>query len=110
LPNNPTITQPVERNQFSEANKQLIILEQNTIKIFFFKSYKGVLETKYTLNLGQLLRVIIDIKRYIFNLVPSKPTLSKPTVAVVAIDHQMAIIKIQVGKNFIEDVLLHGGF
>jgi hypothetical protein len=54
--------------------------------------------------------VIIDIKRYIFNLVPSKPTLSKPTVAVVAIDHQMAIIKIQVGKNFIEDVLLHGGF
>jgi hypothetical protein len=43
-------------------------------------------------------------------LVPSKPISSKPIVASMAIDHQMAVIKVQVGKNFIEDVFLHGGF
>jgi len=36
---------------------------------------KQILKTKYTLNLGQLLWVIPDIKCYIFNLVPLKPTL-----------------------------------
>ncbi len=62
------------------------------------------------MNLGQLLRVIPDIRCYIFNLVPSKPISSKPIVASLAIDHQMAVIKVQVGKNFIENVFLHGGF
>jgi len=70
---------------------------------------KQVLETKHTLNFGQLLRMILNIKHYIFNPVPSKPTLLEPTVALVAIDHQMAMIDVQVGKNFIEDVLLDGG-
>jgi hypothetical protein len=42
--------------------------------------------------------------------VSSKPTLPEPVVASVAIDHQMAVIQIQIGKNFIEDVLLDGGF
>jgi len=28
----------------------------------------------------------------------------------VAIDHQMAVIQIQVGKNSIDDVLIDGGF
>ncbi len=51
---------------------------------------------------------IPDIKRYIFNLVPSKPTLPKPIVALMAIEHQMAIIHVQVGKNFIEIVFLDG--
>jgi hypothetical protein len=54
--------------------------------------------------------MILDIKRYIFNMVPSKPTLLESTVAFVAIDHQMAIIQVQVGKNCIEDVLLDDGF
>jgi hypothetical protein len=36
---------------------------------------KQVLETKYTLNLGQLLWVIPNIKHYILNPVPSKPIL-----------------------------------
>jgi hypothetical protein len=31
-------------------------------------------------------------------------------IASVAIDHQMVVIQIQVGKNFIEDMLLDGGF
>jgi hypothetical protein len=35
--------------------------------------------------------------------------LSKLVVAYVAIDHQMAMIQVQVQKNFIEDVLFDGG-
>jgi hypothetical protein len=64
------------------------------------------LETKYTLNLGQLLQVIRDIKRYILNSVTSKPTLPKPAIALIAIDHQMTVIQVQVGKQFIECVFL----
>jgi hypothetical protein len=54
--------------------------------------------------------MIPDIKHYILNLVPSKPTLLKLAIASIAIDHQMAVTHVQVGKNFIEDVLLDGGF
>jgi uncharacterized protein involved in high-affinity Fe2+ transport len=43
-------------------------------------------------------------------LVPSKPILLKLIVASIAIDHQMVMIQVQVGKNFIEDILLDGGF
>ncbi len=52
--------------------------------------------------------MILDIKHYIFNLVPSKPISPKLTIASIAIDHQMVVIHVQVGKNFIEDVLLDG--
>jgi hypothetical protein len=58
--------------------------------------------------LGQLLQVIPNIKHYILNLVPSKPSLLELTIASIAIDHQIAIIQVQVGKNFIEDVFLDG--
>jgi len=54
--------------------------------------------------------MILDIKRYNFTPIPSKSTLLESIVASVAIYHQMAIIHVQVGKNFIEDVLLNGGF
>ncbi len=67
------------------------------------------METKYTLNLGQLLRVIPDIKSYILNPIPSKLVLPEPIVASIAINLQMAVIQVQVGKNFIEYVLLKGG-
>ncbi len=43
-------------------------------------------------------------------MIPSKRTLLELTVTSIAIDHQMAIIQIQVAKNFIEDVLLDGGY
>jgi hypothetical protein len=48
---------------------------------------KQVLETKYTLNLRQLLSIIPYINWYIFNSVPSKPVLSKLVVASITIDH-----------------------
>jgi hypothetical protein len=68
------------------------------------------LGAKYTLNLGQLLQIIPNIKCYIFNLVTSKPILLKPVVATIVVNHQMATIQVQIGKNFIEDVLLDGGY
>jgi hypothetical protein len=57
------------------------------------------------LKLGQLLWAILDIKCYILNSIPSKPTLLKLAVALIAIDHQMEVIQVQIGKTFIEDVL-----
>ncbi len=53
--------------------------------------------------------MIPNIKHYIFDPIPLKPTLLELIITLVAIDHQMAIIQVQVGKNFIEDVLLDGG-
>jgi hypothetical protein len=66
---------------------------------------KQVLKTMYTLNLGQLLWVIPNIKHSIFNLLPSKLVLLELVVTLVAIDHQMPVIQVQVRKNFIENVL-----
>jgi hypothetical protein len=43
-------------------------------------------------------------------MVPSKPISLEPTVVLFAIDHQMVVIQVQVGNNFIEDVFLDGGF
>jgi hypothetical protein len=53
--------------------------------------------------------MIHNIKHYILNPIPSKPTLPKPIVASVAIYHLMPIIQVQIGKNFIEYVFLNGG-
>jgi len=53
--------------------------------------------------------VILNIKCYILNPVILKPILLELTVTSTAIDHQIVVIQIQVGKNFIEDVLLDGG-
>ncbi len=61
------------------------------------------------MNLGQPSWAIPNIKRYIFNPVPSKLILLESVVVTIAIDHQMVVIQLKVGKNFIEDVLLDGG-
>jgi uncharacterized pyridoxamine 5'-phosphate oxidase family protein len=57
-----------------------------------------------------LLQIIPNIKCYILNPVPSKHVIQEPVIALVAIDHQMAMIQVQVKINFIEEVLLDGGF
>jgi hypothetical protein len=70
-----------------------------------------VLEIKYVINLGQFLKIVLDIKWYIFKPImfvqPIQPEL---TCVIMAIDHQMVMIQVQVGKNFIDDVLIDGGF
>jgi hypothetical protein len=40
--------------------------------------------------------------------VSSQPVVTHPTYVVVAIHHQMTVIQVQIGKNFIDDVLLDG--
>jgi hypothetical protein len=77
------------------------------------------------LNLGQLLKIIHELKRYLWQkLKPEKiQNVSKKTIekqvgslipevkkTVVTIDNHMEIIQVQIGKNTIKDVLLDGGF
>ncbi len=66
-------------------------------------------------NLGQLLIIVPNLNRYIFKpikfvqLVQLEPIHPEPTCAIMVIDHRMIVIQIQVGKNFIDDVLIDGG-
>jgi hypothetical protein len=86
-----------------------------------------MLETIYTLILGQLLKKTLDFKIYRWQkLKPKRPNIVtkvilQPSVAIVInthfvvdivameVDNQMAVIQVQVGKNTVEDVLLYGG-
>jgi len=65
------MTQLIVSNQISEVNQQLVISEQvtieKTLKKYLRDISKQVLETKYTLNLWQLLWTIPNIKCDIFN-------------------------------------------
>jgi hypothetical protein len=85
-----------------------------------------MLETTYTLKLGQLLKITPYLKNYMWqklkleklNIITKQ--ISKPSVATVVethakidtsatkVDNQMEVIQIQVGKNIIEDVLIDG--
>jgi hypothetical protein len=75
-----------------------------------------VMETKYVINFGQLLKIVSNIKRCIFKpikpfqLVQPKHVQLKPACAAIAIDHQIVVIQVQVGKKIIDDVLIDGGF
>jgi hypothetical protein len=79
-----------------------------------------MLKTSYTLNLGQLLKIDLELKRYLWQkLKPNKTQNVSKQVAslipevgttIVAIDNHMTIIHVQIGKNTIEHVLLDGGF
>ncbi len=82
-----------------------------------------MLETSYTLNLGQLVKIAPNFKKYVWPRLkpdkpwePTKPTTDKtPTFVVlnistrlVAIDNHMIVIQVQIGKKIIDDVLLNG--
>ncbi len=68
------------------------------------------------IKFGQLQKIVLNIKQYIFKLVKPfqsvQPKCIQPELvcAIVDIDHQMVVIQVQVGKNFIDDVLIDGGF
>ncbi len=61
-------------------------------------------------------RVLLVIKRYILKLVelakliPFKLILLEPSMATILINHQMAIIQVYIGKNFIDGVFFNSGF
>jgi hypothetical protein len=62
------------------------------------------------INLGQLLKILPNIKRNIFKPIkPIQPVQLEPTYVTIVINHQMVVIQVQVGKNFIDDVLINGG-
>jgi hypothetical protein len=59
-----------------------------------------VLETKYVINLGQLLKIVLNIKWYIFKLVKPfqlvqlEPIELEPTCVTITINHQMVVIQV----------------
>ncbi len=59
-----------------------------------------VLETKYVINLGQFLKIVPNIKWYIFKLIKSiqlvQPKLIQPkhACAIVFIHHHMVVIQV----------------
>jgi hypothetical protein len=66
-----------------------------------------MLETSYTLNLGQLFKIALDLKKIL--MVEIEIFFIDINTIVVAIDNHMAIIQIQIAKNIIDNVLLDGG-
>jgi hypothetical protein len=88
---------------------------------------KQIMETTYTLKLGQLLKIKPNLKNYMWQkLKPKKPNIatqvipesnvaivvethSELDIATIKVDNQMAIIQVQVGKNIVEDVMIDGG-
>jgi hypothetical protein len=85
-----------------------------------------MLETTYTLKLGQLLKITPNFYKYMWQklkleklnitikvmLKPSVTTIiethSKVDITIIDVDNQMVIIQIQVGNNIVKDVLLDG--
>jgi hypothetical protein len=82
-----------------------------------------MLKTNYTLYLGQLLKIIPELKRYLWPKLKPKKTQNvnratidkqvgslvlKVRIVVVAIDNLMAVIQVQIKNNTIKDVLLDG--
>jgi len=92
-----------------------------------FQDINKMRETTYTLRLGQLLKVALNLNKYMWHkLQLEKPNIdtkvilklsvaimiekhSKINTVAIKVNNQMVIIQVQVGKNTIEDVLLNGG-
>ncbi len=86
---------------------------------------KQMLKINYSLNLGQLFKIVLELRRHLQPKLKPKKTqnvnkvtiekqvgslIPKVRTTIVTIDNHMAIIQVQIGKNKIEDVLLNGGF
>ncbi len=115
-------TTPMEAHKSQDVvNSQEKLI---TIEEIFLNIGKQMLETNYTLNLGQFLKIAPKLKRYMWqNLKPKKTqnvnrTTTKKQVGslalevgttIVAINNHMTIIQVQSGKNTIMDVLLDEG-
>ncbi len=82
-----------------------------------------MLETNYTLNLRQLLKIVPELKKYLWHKLKPKKTQNVNKIntkkqvgylvlevrtSAVTIDNRMEVIQVQIGKNTIEYVLLDG--
>jgi hypothetical protein len=118
----PNITSMETQKSQEVVNSQekLIIVEK-----IFLDIGKQMLETSYTLNLGQLFKIILGLKKYLWHKLKPKKTqnlnrattdkqvsslVPKVRTIVVTIYNHTAVIQVHIGKNTIEDVLLDGGF
>jgi hypothetical protein len=65
------------------------LIAQTTLPNKILKDVRTqVLETKYVINLGQLLKIMPNIKRYIFKPVKFVQSMQpEPAYAIMAIDH-----------------------
>jgi len=94
-----------------------------TVKEIFLDINKQMLETSDTLDLRQLLKIAVELKKYLWQkLKPKKiENVNRATIdkqvgssvlevgtTVIAIDNHMAIILVQIGKNTTVVVLLNG--
>jgi hypothetical protein len=65
-------------------------------------------------NLRSIFHLTLDLKKYVISklylLKVTKAPKTNFIIILVAIDHRVVVIQIQVGKNIIEDILLYGGF
>ncbi len=116
---NTTLVGAQKYQEVVNSQEKLITVEE-----IFLEISKQMLETSYTLNLGQLLKIALELKRYLWKKLKPKTTqnVNRATTykqvgllvlevgtSTIAIDNHMAIIQVQIGKNTIEDVLLDGG-
>jgi hypothetical protein len=85
---------------------------------------KQMLETSYTLNLGQFINITPNLKKYLWQkLKANKPYINirpmneKTTsyvvpninITTIVIYNHMDVVQVQIGINMIDDVLLDGG-
>jgi hypothetical protein len=73
-----------------------------------------LLESEHTFTLGELFKITPNLRQYVTaKIAPRRKIVimpgPNPVIAFVAIDPHMVVIKIQVGKNMVEDILLGGG-
>lgn len=65
-------------------------------------------------NLRSIFHLTLDLKKYVISklylLKVTKAPKTNFIITLVAIDHRVVVIQIQVGKIIIEDILLYGGF
>ncbi len=98
--------EPPKSQKFVVSQSKSILVEE----IFQDISIQ-MLETSYTLNLRQLLKMALELKRYLWK----KMKLDQPfvilevAIVIITTNNHIVIIQIQIGKNTIEDVLLECG-
>jgi hypothetical protein len=116
---NSTHMETQKYQEVVNSQKKMITIEE-----IFLDIGKHMLELSYTLNLGQLLKIAFELKRYLWQKLKPEKTqnvsrtitekqvgslVPKVRIVVVTINNHMAIIQVEIGKNTIEDVLLDGG-
>jgi len=84
------------------------------------------METTYTLKLGQLLKITLDHKKYMwqklkleksniatqvileFNVAIVVETHSKVDTVAIKVENYMVVVQVEVGKTIVKDVLIDG--